>query len=187
MQPLDLLKVKLQVTTVKPTSGLGKHIWTSFKNIQQTQGWRGLYRGLIPNIAGNASSWGLYFLLCVFLLHSVFASTHKPLVIICWRNVPRTGISTKPCQLLNIFYVQPKPVRISSFTYKCAHNVFAKKTRFYSGAVTAVITNPLWLVRVRMFANPANCPNSYRGLWSASVHSRTNWRICVIYIHFQMV
>jgi hypothetical protein len=29
-------------------------------------GWRGLYRGLSPNVAGNASSWGLYFLLCVF-------------------------------------------------------------------------------------------------------------------------
>jgi solute carrier family 25 folate transporter 32 len=67
MNPLDLLKVKFQVTTQNPTGGIGKHIWLSLKDIQQTQGWRGLYRGIIPNIAGNASSWGLYFLLCVSL------------------------------------------------------------------------------------------------------------------------
>lgn len=63
MNPLDLLKVKFQVTTQNPTGGIGKHIYYSLREIQQTQGWRGLYRGLIPNIAGNASSWGLYFLL----------------------------------------------------------------------------------------------------------------------------
>jgi len=32
-------------------------------------------------------------------------------------------------------------------------------------AVTAVITNPLWLVRVRMFTTTRNSPNTYRGLW----------------------
>jgi len=35
----------------------------------------GLYRGLGPNVAGNASSWGLYFLLCVaFFIPFVFYS-----------------------------------------------------------------------------------------------------------------
>lgn len=63
MNPLDLLKIKLQVATANPTVGIGKHIWLTLKGIQQTQGWSGLYRGLAPNIAGNASSWGLYFLL----------------------------------------------------------------------------------------------------------------------------
>lgn len=65
MNPLDLLKVKLQVATKNPQGGLGKQIWYSLRDIQQSNGWRGLYRGLIPNIAGNASSWGLYFLLYV--------------------------------------------------------------------------------------------------------------------------
>lgn len=36
---------------------------------------------------------------------------------------------------------------------------------FHLGAVTAVITNPLWLVRVRMFTSQVNSPNAYRGLW----------------------
>ncbi|KAF7799103.1 hypothetical protein EIP86_010333 [Pleurotus ostreatoroseus] len=63
MNPLDLLKVKFQVSTEKPKGGIGRQIWASLKEIKDTQGWRGLYRGLGPNIAGNASSWGLYFLL----------------------------------------------------------------------------------------------------------------------------
>jgi solute carrier family 25 folate transporter 32 len=78
MQPLDLLKVQLQVSTANPTSGLGNHIWLSLKAIQQSHGWRGLYRGLVPNIAGNASSWGLYFLLYVSLPHlTLFLIDHS--------------------------------------------------------------------------------------------------------------
>lgn len=63
MHPLDLLKIKLQVSNQKATSGIGTLIWHSLRDIKATQGWRGLYRGVGPNIAGNASSWGLYFLL----------------------------------------------------------------------------------------------------------------------------
>jgi solute carrier family 25 folate transporter 32 len=68
MNPLDLLKVKFQVATTYPSGNLGKQILLSLKDIQQSQGWKGLYRGIIPNIAGNAASWGLYFLLCVISL-----------------------------------------------------------------------------------------------------------------------
>jgi solute carrier family 25 (mitochondrial folate transporter), member 32 len=63
MHPLDLLKVKLQVSTAPPQGGIGRHIWTSLTGIYRERGWRGLYRGVGPNIAGNATSWGLYFLL----------------------------------------------------------------------------------------------------------------------------
>ena len=71
MQPLDMLKVKFQVMTTPPTSiyrGSGilrnNPLWTIYdalKEIQTQRGWRGLYRGVGPNIAGNAASWGLYF------------------------------------------------------------------------------------------------------------------------------
>ena len=63
MHPLDLLKIKFQVATDKPKGVVGRAIWNSLREIKDTQGWRGLYRGVGPNIAGNASSWGLYFLL----------------------------------------------------------------------------------------------------------------------------
>ncbi|KAJ1673124.1 mitochondrial FAD carrier protein flx1, partial [Spiromyces aspiralis] len=31
------------------------------KSVAAADGWRGLYRGLSPNLAGNMASWGLYF------------------------------------------------------------------------------------------------------------------------------
>lgn len=63
MNPLDMLKVKFQVATSNPRGNAGSQIYYALKDIQQQYGWRGLYRGVVPNIAGNASSWGLYFLL----------------------------------------------------------------------------------------------------------------------------
>jgi len=125
MNPLDLLKVKFQVTTTNPSGNLGKHIWLSLKDIQQSQGWKGLYRGIIPNIAGNASSWGLYFLFYNML-----------------KKRASGGDITKP---------------LSASQYLlCSAQ---------ASAVTAIITNPLWLVRVRMFTSRADSPTAYRGLW----------------------
>jgi hypothetical protein len=66
MNPLDLLKVKFQVSTRGPEGGIGRGIWRALCDIHASEGWRGFYRGLGPNVAGNASSWGLYFLLYVF-------------------------------------------------------------------------------------------------------------------------
>ena len=40
----------------------GVDIWDALRGIVESHGWRGLYRGVVPNIVGNASSWGLYFL-----------------------------------------------------------------------------------------------------------------------------
>src|ERR1700734_1130416 len=37
----------------------------------------------------------------------------------------------------------------------------------FPGAVTAIMTNPLWLVRVRMFTSRPDSPTAYRGLWGA--------------------
>lgn len=85
MHPLDLIKVQFQVSTVpspllldkgkgralsppdlqaqaRVKAGLGKQMWMSWKEIVRQDGAKGLYRGLSPNLLGNASSWGLYFL-----------------------------------------------------------------------------------------------------------------------------
>lgn len=68
MQPLDLLKVQLQVASSTTPGDLAKKakgpgIYGALKTIVQRDGVRrGLYRGLTPNLVGNASSWGLYFL-----------------------------------------------------------------------------------------------------------------------------
>ncbi|KAI0786496.1 mitochondrial carrier domain-containing protein [Abortiporus biennis] len=125
MHPLDLLKVKYQVATKSPSGGVGKAIWNSLKSIKENEGWRGLYRGVGPNIAGNASSWGLYFLFYNML--KARASNGDP-------------------------------------NYKMSPGTYLLCSAEAS-AVTAIMTNPIWVVKVRMFTTRADSPNAYRGLW----------------------
>ncbi|KAF9033093.1 mitochondrial carrier [Hymenopellis radicata] len=138
MNPLDLLKVKFQTSDTAPRGGLGKHIWYALKDIQQQQGWKGLYRGVGPNIAGNASSWGLYFLFYNMLKKRASGD-----------DITRS---------------------LSSAEYLlCSAQ---------ASAVTAVMTNPLWVVRVRMFTSVPNSPHSYRGLWHglSTIVQTEGWR-----------
>lgn len=125
LNPLDLLKIKFQVDTGVPAGGIGKQIYYALRNVQQQQGWRGLYRGISPNIAGNASSWGLYF-----LFYNVL------------KKQAAGGDMTKSLSAAQYLICSAE-----------------------ASAVTAVITNPLWLVRVRMFATTKESPGAYKGLW----------------------
>lgn len=47
--------------TKKPR--LGRAVYDALRDAVRADGWRGLYRGLVPNLVGGATSWGLYFLL----------------------------------------------------------------------------------------------------------------------------
>jgi len=42
MNPLDLLKVKFQVSTSGPEGGIGRGIWRALRDIHANEGWRGL-------------------------------------------------------------------------------------------------------------------------------------------------
>ena len=37
------------------------------------------------------------------------------------------------------------------------------------GSITAIMTNPFWLVRVRMFTTRPDSPSAYRGLWGTYI------------------
>lgn len=68
MHPLDLVKVRFQVADGPKGKGkarapFGREVYGALMEAVQKDGLKGLYRGLVPNVAGNASSWGLYFLL----------------------------------------------------------------------------------------------------------------------------
>ncbi|CAK5275852.1 unnamed protein product [Mycena citricolor] len=127
MNPLDLLKVKFQVSRSNPAGGIGKQIWFSLRDIQRQEGWKGLYRGLGPNIAGNASSWGLYFLFYNMLKKRAADNNPNP-------AAPLSSGSILLCSA-------------------------------QASAVTAIMTNPIWVVKVRMFTTTAGAPDAYRGVF----------------------
>ncbi|KAM0788934.1 hypothetical protein ACM66B_003009 [Microbotryomycetes sp. NB124-2] len=128
MQPLDLLKVKLQVSTAthqpRETGGAFGLIWRSLKEIVKTEGGiKGLYRGVTPNLVGNASSWGLYFL---------------------WYTMIKEKMGAE------------EGVKLSA-----GQHLLASAS---SGVVTAVLTNPLWVVKTRMYTTSRSSQNAYKGV-----------------------
>jgi solute carrier family 25 folate transporter 32 len=126
MNPLDLLKVKFQVSTRGPEGGVGRGIWRALRDIHASEGLRGLYRGLSPNVAGNATSWGLYFLF--------------------YNQLKSRATLDAP----------DRPLSASQYLLFSAE----------ASAVTAILTNPIWVVKVRTFTAPPNSPAAHRGLWS---------------------
>lgn len=63
LHPLDLIKIRFAVndgrtTTIPQYRGLG----SAFTTIFRQEGFRGLYKGVTPNVWGSGSSWGLYFM-----------------------------------------------------------------------------------------------------------------------------
>ncbi|EJD00884.1 mitochondrial carrier [Fomitiporia mediterranea MF3/22] len=126
MHPLDLLKVKFQTSTSKPQGGIGKAIYISLRDIYASEGIRGLYRGVGANIAGNASSWGLYFL------------------------------------FYNMLKKRMSPTGDPSYKFSSATTLLYAAE---ASAVTAIMTNPIWVVKVRMFTTRIDNPVAYRSLW----------------------
>ncbi|XP_058986760.1 mitochondrial folate transporter/carrier [Musca domestica] len=111
LHPLDLIKIRFAVNdgrtaAVPQYRGLG----SAFATIFRQEGFRGLYKGVTPNVWGSGSSWGLYFM---------FYNTIKTFI--------QGGNATLP--------LGPS-----------MHMLAAAQ----SGALTLVLTNPIWVVKTRL-------------------------------------
>ena len=140
MNPLDLIKVQFQVDTTdrRKLSHPGVHKPNAFvrrilgidvlqdmgnalRDIVRRDGVSGLYRGLSPNVIGNSTSWGLYFLF--YTMIKEFMSD---------RAIQRDASASRA--------LTPGQ-----------HLLAATE----SGAITALLTNPIWVVNTRMTARQA--------------------------------
>ncbi|KAI8732404.1 mitochondrial folate transporter/carrier [Biomphalaria glabrata] len=65
LHPLDLIKVRFQVDEGKGHAAVlrpqYRGVIDAFRSIVHSEGWKGLYRGVTPNVTGAGLSWGLYF------------------------------------------------------------------------------------------------------------------------------
>lgn len=71
---------------------------------------------------------------------------------------------TLTCHPARTCSVLPKQVRSALFVM-----LPLSDADFFSGAVTAIMTNPIWVVKVRMFTTKADSPTAYRSLWRLSI------------------
>ena len=127
---------------------IGNDMIGALNDIVKADGWKGLYRGLSPNVAGNSASWGLYFLWYTMIKERMSA------------NEDGQGSAAGA------------PKKLSAGQHLLAASE--------SGAITALMTNPIWVVKTRMFTTPRSAalaqpaaagattraaPQVYRGLW----------------------
>ncbi|CAG8569165.1 10884_t:CDS:2 [Paraglomus brasilianum] len=128
LHPLEIVKIRFQIDD---TAKFRRH-WLSIggtakalRAIARYEGLLGLYRGLSPNFAGSAASWGFYF-----YLYSLI-------------KLRMAG--------------EDKTQKLSPAQYLLASAG--------AGAVVALCTNPLWVVKVRMCASRRGQPDAYSGLF----------------------
>jgi len=140
IHPLDVIKTRIQLeqnaksrigTTWRVVRQIANEAWHegyrghgTFKDSAQVV--RSFYRGLMPNMIGNSTSWGMYFL-WYGNVKEFFASAR--------------GLEGKDREVL------------SHIDYLLAAGA--------SGALTAVVTNPIWVIKTRMLSTARNTPGAY--------------------------
>jgi len=141
LHPFDLIKTRLQVGLQSPGTArdpvVARHYGGSIhaaRVLVAHEGWRSLWKGLSPNLAGNAAAWGLYF--CGFEIVKHHLSTHEPFAVVRWLTHPAAlppgaGAGAAPRRPLNAL----EHVLAASFT----------------GVCVLAMTNPIWVVKTRMF------------------------------------
>lgn len=92
------------------------------KQIVRAGGFRGLYKGFIPNVTGNALAWGLFFPLYVALLH-------------CFSK-----------DVLIFRYNEAKKVLPVSPTWETPTMFLCG---VLAGTCVMAVTNPIWVSKVR--------------------------------------
>ena len=101
--------------------------------------------------------------LCL-LFAKIFLARHGDLLAATTNsNAARLSkLPTNPSLHHNTFYTLQKRVRslLASFSG-------LSLLVYFEGAVTALLTNPIWVVKVRTFTAPSNSPAAHRGLFSA--------------------
>jgi len=123
LQPLDLVKTRLQVQMVETAApsasavNLSKNalpykgVLDAFRSVVRTEGLSALYTGLAPNLVGSGVSWG-----CYFFSYNMAKREYAEF----------TGIQGKLGPLAHL---------------QCAG---------FAGVATCLITNPIWMVKTRV-------------------------------------
>lgn len=92
------------------------------------------YRGLVPNLVGNSSSWAIYFL---------FYGNIKDAI----RSVRATTLPS------NNGNTTTRTASLGASEYFVASGI--------AGLLTAVLTNPIWVIKTRMLSTGARTPGAY--------------------------
>lgn len=145
LHPLDLLKIRLQVSHNSPTArqivrAISQHAAEANGSPSKAHRFNktvaAFYRGLGANIAGNTGAWAVYFLL--------YGEAKALLERRSMRRAEMAGLGDTGGKRLN-----------------SGEFLFASAS---AGLVTQVLTNPLWVVKTRLISTGKETAGAYSGI-----------------------
>lgn len=146
VHPLDLLKVRLQLSATSaqkahygPPTVIKEIVRSSAHNRHRTlKVINELYRGLTINLFGNAIAWGVYFGLYGISKELIYKSLAGP------EQIQHKGANNDH--------------KMNSLIYLSAGAV--------SGLLTAILTNPIWVIKTRIMSTSKTARGSYTSIYN---------------------
>ncbi|KAB5575972.1 mitochondrial carrier domain-containing protein [Coniochaeta sp. 2T2.1] len=140
VHPLDIVKTRMQIhrSVTSPT-----HQLTTLSLLRTLTSTphpvRALYRGLTPNLLGNATSWASFFF---------FKSRFERLLASLKSGQPLIP-SSSSSQAVDLSVLNPTDYFLSSLA---------------AGAATQLLTNPIWVLKTRIVSSDAGSQGAYPGM-----------------------
>lgn len=124
--------------------------WQAARMIALTEGWHGLYRGVTANFLGATTSWGLYFwwyLVSSGAMHGIGGGRYS--IMKDLKRQPGQDALTPVEHLV----ASAEAGTLSSFSH---HG------HYFTGALTAICTNPFWVLKTRMCSTRVTDKHAYK-------------------------
>ncbi|KAL7625650.1 mitochondrial FAD carrier protein flx1 [Parahypoxylon ruwenzoriense] len=155
VHPLDIVKTRMQIHRSSVASLQQQQPLTTLSLIralaQTPHPLASLYRGLTPNLLGNASSWASFFFFKARAERALltFKAGHS------WGRGTDRSIAS---------------VSLTPQDYFVASGV--------AGIITQVLTNPIWVMKTRMLSSDKGAAGAYPSMWAGAAHLLRNegWR-----------
>jgi len=158
VHPLDIVKTRMQIHRSNNASSSSSSLSSStsssrptrtalttvsvVRNLAKTdRPLAALYRGLTPNLLGNATSWASFFF---------FKSRAERGITLLKARGTTTTSNNASSQLLT-----PTDFFAASLA---------------AGVATQVITNPIWVLKTRMVSSDRSAKGAYPSMWHGAVH-----------------
>ncbi|KAK3948290.1 mitochondrial carrier domain-containing protein [Pseudoneurospora amorphoporcata] len=157
VHPLDIVKTRMQIHRSSPTNPSAALTTVSvFRSLAQTdRPLAALYRGLTPNLIGNATSWASFFF---------FKSRFEQLI---------AHLKAPPSPTPSISFSSSEDVTTQRET-QAQIKSHLSPTDFFAasllaGAATQIITNPIWVLKTRMLSTDRAAADAYQSMFSGAV------------------
>ncbi|KAK3906420.1 mitochondrial carrier domain-containing protein [Staphylotrichum tortipilum] len=156
VHPLDIVKTRMQLhrTSLASSSSSPPTTVSLIRNLSRTdRPLAALYRGLTPNLLGNATSWASFFF---FKSRVERAIAHLRAASAQRNNLPTPhGEDLTAAQEARL---ERKLLTPADF--------FAASLA--AGALTQLITNPIWVLKTRMLASDSSAAGAYPSMWAGA-------------------